>query len=61
MATVRDVQQRLISLGYDVGPSGADGIPHVGVDRTVGQWCDTRLSDRLLRYHLEKRIAQQVI
>ncbi|WP_107327879.1 TIGR02594 family protein [Agrobacterium pusense] len=27
MATVREVQQRLISLGYDVGRSGADEIP----------------------------------
>ncbi|SOC93535.1 hypothetical protein SAMN05216358_3714 [Rhizobium sp. AN5] len=27
MATVREVQQRLISLGYDVGHTGADGIP----------------------------------
>ncbi|MBP2566796.1 hypothetical protein J2766_003393 [Agrobacterium tumefaciens] len=27
MATVREVQQRLLSLGYDVGPSGGYGIP----------------------------------
>jgi hypothetical protein len=27
MTSTLDIQRRLIALGYDVGPSGADGIP----------------------------------
>lgn len=38
MATVRDVQQRLISLGYDVGPSGADGIPGRNTTKAVARY-----------------------
>ena len=38
MATVREVQQRLISLGYDVGPSGADGIPGRSTTKAVARF-----------------------
>lgn len=38
MATVRDVQQRLISLGYDVGPTGADGIPGRSTIKAVARF-----------------------
>jgi len=42
MATVREVQQRLISLGYDVGPSGADGIPGRSTTKAVTQFQEDR-------------------
>ncbi|WP_143150142.1 peptidoglycan-binding domain-containing protein, partial [Rhizobium pusense] len=38
MATVREVQQRLISLGYDVGPTGADGIPGRSTTKAVARF-----------------------
>lgn len=38
MATVRDVQQRLISLGYDVGRTGADGIPGRSTTKAVARF-----------------------
>ena len=45
MATVREVQQRLISLGYDVGPSGADGIPGRSTTKAVTRFQeDNKLS-----------------
>jgi uncharacterized protein (TIGR02594 family) len=38
MATVRDVQRRLIALGYDVGPAGADGIPGRNTTKAVARF-----------------------
>ncbi len=42
MATVRDVQRRLIALGYDVGPAGADGIPGRNTTRAVARFQDDK-------------------
>ncbi|SDJ19164.1 Putative peptidoglycan binding domain-containing protein [Agrobacterium fabrum] len=35
MVSTLDIQQRLILLGYDVGPTGADGIPGRSTTKAV--------------------------
>lgn len=38
MITTRDIQQRLIALGYDVGPTGADGVPGRNTTKAIAKF-----------------------
>lgn len=42
MTTTRDIQRRLIALGYDVGPAGADGIPGRSTTKAVARFQDDK-------------------
>ncbi|NTE87183.1 peptidoglycan-binding protein [Agrobacterium rubi] len=42
MTSTRDIQRRLIALGYDVGPAGADGIPGRNTTKAVARFQDDK-------------------
>ena len=42
MTSTRDIQRRLIELGYDVGPAGADGIPGRNTTKAVARFQDDK-------------------